>query len=363
MIIAYLLVLPPEGPLEDILRLFGADDNSTWDPGMTMQQAAASLLPSPAVLERNLSKFLARELPGRTTQVLSIANLQTTTTTTTARLGRAGVDYFELVVAWYCEDEKWFIDFEGPLAVYSKKLDCTSRLKKKLEKRPKESGPYIVKELPNVGREGHSYVKHILDNWDTLATYTAFTQGAGHHNGISAMAKVREFLAEGRTENHLLVPMVYKTKKGPLLYRDADKGDPHEKGGRDDDSNLHTFPYFSHIDMANRARELYISLFGGSACEAPPMIFIAGAQMIVHRDAIRAKPKAFWKHIYKSLADCIVYGWDFERLWVYAFDPKTLPAEKPILPGFCRGVNPWKQFDCKGYRKQEEPWQLPYVKN
>jgi hypothetical protein len=32
--------------------------------------------------------------------------------------------------------------------------------------------------LPNVGRESHSYLTHIIRNWDDLAEWTVFTQGS-----------------------------------------------------------------------------------------------------------------------------------------------------------------------------------------
>ena len=34
-----------------------------------------------------------------------------------------------------------------------------------------------VTTLPNVGREGHTYLHHIINNYDTLSDYTMFLQG------------------------------------------------------------------------------------------------------------------------------------------------------------------------------------------
>ena len=47
-----------------------------------------------------------------------------------------------------------------------------------------------VRTLPNVGRESHAYLSHIVDNYDSLADWTVFTQAStpsfgyrGHRSG------------------------------------------------------------------------------------------------------------------------------------------------------------------------------------
>eukprot|EP00929_Paragymnodinium_shiwhaense_P084751 TRINITY_DN45349_c0_g1_i1.p1 TRINITY_DN45349_c0_g1~~TRINITY_DN45349_c0_g1_i1.p1 ORF type:complete len:439 (-),score=99.56 TRINITY_DN45349_c0_g1_i1:585-1901(-) len=275
--------------------------------------------------------------------------------------GRPGIGFLELVVAWHCEDDRWFRDYAGAVAVYSKQPGCSAALRKRLQRRPKSSGPFLLKNLPNVGREGHSYIKHILDNYDTLATYTAFTQGSGEHNGAHAMQHIRAFLGKGKKQTVALVPITPLDSKGnPALYRDADKGDD---SGMDTKNNILVFPYFGHLEMANRAREMYLSVFGGDPCTMPPMIFVAGAQMIVHRDAIRSKSREWWKHIYDGLADCFGFGWDWERLWIYAFDLNVTGLSRPRMPGYCANKQPhqWKTWTCKKFKKQKGQWFAPSV--
>jgi len=41
-----------------------------------------------------------------------------------------------------------------------------------------------VKRLPNVGREGHTYLHHILTNWDSLADVTLFVPGSAAEMGF-----------------------------------------------------------------------------------------------------------------------------------------------------------------------------------
>lgn len=49
-----------------------------------------------------------------------------------------------------------------------------------------------VIQLPNVGREGHTYLHHILSSWDDLATQTFFLQ-ASIHNRRQFHARVRDY--------------------------------------------------------------------------------------------------------------------------------------------------------------------------
>lgn len=76
---------------------------------------------------------------------------------------------FEVVIARYNEDLSWAIE-EFPtekVIVYNKgKNDLTL---------PKN---FIIKELPNIGRESHTYLYHIIDNYDNLAERIFFTQGS-----------------------------------------------------------------------------------------------------------------------------------------------------------------------------------------
>jgi len=61
----------------------------------------------------------------------------------------------DLVVAKYKEDVSWLSRINANYIVYDK-----------------SSG-----QLPNIGREAHTYVYHIVNNYDSLSEWTAFVQG------------------------------------------------------------------------------------------------------------------------------------------------------------------------------------------
>ncbi|KAJ8047181.1 hypothetical protein HOLleu_06110 [Holothuria leucospilota] len=75
---------------------------------------------------------------------------------------------YEFVISHYKEDLSWM----KPLAHYSH-----------VYHKANNSGPpfYINRweKLPNVGREGHTYLHHIIQNYNNLANITVFLQGEG----------------------------------------------------------------------------------------------------------------------------------------------------------------------------------------
>lgn len=73
---------------------------------------------------------------------------------------------FEIVVAHYNEDLTWLKQHSGECCVYTKG--------------PEKNTPdptFTFTRLPNIGREGHTFLYHIVNFYDTLADVTLFVQG------------------------------------------------------------------------------------------------------------------------------------------------------------------------------------------
>ena len=92
-------------------------------------------------------------------------------------MGVAGKSQVEVVVAHYNEDLSWAKQFANPevrFRVYTKG-DQPSRM--------------TTAMLPNMGRESHTYLHHIVGNYDHLANWTVFTQAQapawGYYSGDS----------------------------------------------------------------------------------------------------------------------------------------------------------------------------------
>ena len=75
----------------------------------------------------------------------------------------------ETVVAWYTEDLSWVDVDDASVVVYIKNgVDIRGTF---------ANLPWRFVSLPNVGREGHTYLHHIVENYDRLADLTVFLQG------------------------------------------------------------------------------------------------------------------------------------------------------------------------------------------
>jgi hypothetical protein len=77
----------------------------------------------------------------------------------------------DLVIAYYKEDLDWLAKYKDrpfrKIFIYTKGAE-----------HPVSPLPYIEKKLPNIGRCDHTYLYHIVHNYDDMATVTIFTTGS-----------------------------------------------------------------------------------------------------------------------------------------------------------------------------------------
>ena len=148
--------------------------------------------------------------------------------------------------------------------------------------------------LPNVGREGHTYYKHIYDNYDNLHDYTIFLQGNPFDHSPNIIANLNrckninsefEFLSE-------------KVINSNFEYECARNWEC-----------KHIYTTWKRI-------------FGTELEKKQQCIFGAGAQFIVSKRRILTKPKEFYKNIVDILGYtiCPTEGYDIERFHKYIFE-------------------------------------------
>jgi hypothetical protein len=161
----------------------------------------------------------------------------------------------KLVVARYNEDIEWTKKYDT--IIYNKGTPLV--------------GYSNVVELPNVGREGHTYYHHIYTNYDTLDDYTVFLQG----NPFDHTPDLHTIL-----ENIHDFDGSYKTLCKSVLPC----------------TNINcTFHY--NLPML----EVYSKVFG-PCTDMKTFLFGAGAQFIVSKACIHKRPKEFYKKIVDLLA-------------------------------------------------------------
>jgi len=176
----------------------------------------------------------------------------------------------QVVIARYNENIDWSSLFPNKV-IYNKGTDINGE-------------PFI--RLPNVGREGHTFAHHIVENYDNLEEYTCFLQG----NPFDHFPHIIYYVTNFKCDK----PFVFLSIN--IL--------PCEVGGR-----------WYHGPVS----ECHKELFGKEYTSA--FKFGAGAQMIVSRDTIRQYPKIVYEKILNMLSNdiCPMEGFAIERLWGLMF--------------------------------------------
>lgn len=202
-----------------------------------------------------------------------------------------------MVVARYNENLNWLKPVPWDYIVYNKGEDNLPKWVKNEIK------------LPNIGREAHTYLTFIIDNYDNLPDYTVFLQG-------NPFSDRKDFLLK----------MLEEFKGGADFYTLSQI-----KVG------AHGYLTRNELRVVESARKIFID-------EIQRFPYPAGAQFIVSNKGLHFHTKLTYQKIMEVLADekfdivcshrrgpCAVcqYSrlfspWVMERLWKVLFEHKTI---------------------------------------
>ncbi len=153
--------------------------------------------------------------------------------------------------------------------------------------------------LPNVGREAHTYLHHICENYDNLADFTIFAQGKpfdhafDFHKTLRALTAATPDKSGFRWLGHIIDT---DDENGARLFATWSKSKGDER-----------------LDMNGFHR----ALFG---IDGPATYtFVLGAQFIASRDLIRLRSLAFWRNALQISIDFPDAAHCFERNWDRVF--------------------------------------------
>lgn len=222
----------------------------------------------------------------------------------------SGAD-IQIVVARYREDLSWLREVGLPCVVYNKgpELDPATLP-------PGPTPRTTVIALPNVGREAHTYLTHILAHYRDLPRYTALLQGnpfahlaPPEEPTVTPLGLRQRLLALAATGTPF-AGLAWFRLRCDGLGRPHDLADPAKEGrwkgwGKD-------------IPVGRTFEALF---------QAPaPQEFIARAStgnMLVRAERILARPEAFYRRALDLVAsdpdDADNTGHAFERLWQAIF--------------------------------------------
>jgi len=144
-----------------------------------------------------------------------------------------------------------------------------------------------VIHLPNIGREGHTYLYHIINNYDNLSDYTMFLQGQpfDHTPYLECILASDEWKKPFHVMSCNIFDLIINEKQNPYTIL-----------------------------------ELYRTIFNRKTTEFS-LWFGAGAQFCVSRATIRTRPKEFYERIYNILTYDVnpIEGHAIERFWPMIF--------------------------------------------
>jgi len=189
----------------------------------------------------------------------------------------------EIVVARFNEDLAWLQSLQCVQTVYNKGEDFGN-------------GHH---PLPNIGRESHTYLHHIVNNYNNLSDVTVFTQGDPFPHCPDFIAKVQLIIQDGLDEP-------FRNLSNWVLQIQG--------------LNCTAWP---HHCWPNLIPEVAHCLFGEEFNR--PIWFGAGAIFAVTKEAIRRHPLSFYKIAIQFFTNgepdtgCRGFGHAFERLWPTIF--------------------------------------------
>jgi len=171
----------------------------------------------------------------------------------------------KIVVSRYKEDIKWTFSFPN-VVLYNKG--------------PPIPDLYTI-PLANVGREGHTYYQYIIDHYDELDDYTAFLQGNPFDHSPNIMRTLSSYI------------------DGTKTFKDFAYLSEHSAP-----TNCKRCPLWNKIPM----KEVYDYLFhdcpqriAAERKRSWNITFGPGAQFIVSRERILARPREFYQRVIRLL--------------------------------------------------------------
>ena len=185
----------------------------------------------------------------------------------------------KIIVSRYNENIEWTKSLPN-VVIYNKGPQLPSEYKNEI---------YI----PNVGREGHTYLTYIYNNYDNLDDYTIFLQGNPFDHSPNILHTLKKYIndKEMNLDFAYISEWIINCKLSGCIY------DP-------------TLPL----------KKVYEKIFNEKK-ETLNFKFGAGAQFIVSKNQIRRRSKKFYYRLLKMLDYDIAPKevWALERFWKLIF--------------------------------------------
>ncbi|MEM6701627.1 MAG: DUF3431 domain-containing protein [Acidobacteriota bacterium] len=255
-----------------------------------------------------------------------------------SRIAELTKEQCEIVVARYDEQTDWVTSYAHIATVYNKGKTSVTEVD--------------ALTLPNVGREAHTYLTHIVTNWDRLADRTVFFQGskpeAGMTGHLMPNVSVGDYIFTER-DPHLYITYCQAPRLSWLTFRngyaqwnahDVAPHLPKTPGMWPDDSPFDYWmrPFFvppttlllrrdfeRDCDAQDvLSQEAFWKKRISQKVPFPEYIFCAqGAQFSASRELLHSKPRSYYEGLLEELSYAAnpYQGHHFEYFWMYLLQP------------------------------------------
>ena len=236
----------------------------------------------------------------------------------------------EIVIAHFNEDLEWLGPFVSSCHVYSKgePVELADEHSECGSSAIEQASPYkSLQQLPNIGRETHTYLTYITTHYDDLPPYMLLLQGDIHSINHGTPAHTDLTLSEIISSTTQLAPggvlpigavMEFSDWQG-LVYK---QGWVERRGKTLVRSKLTPGEYWKTMFSADSSEQ--------SETKGHPksVRFVQGACFGVTKDAILHRPRSFWLNVlryFEELQECNPEeGHYMERLWYSLLDPSVI---------------------------------------
>jgi len=187
-----------------------------------------------------------------------------------------------VIISKFKEDISWVEELKCDYVVYNKDNGLN------------EYDDYVINsnsiDLCNVGREGHTYLFHIIKNYDNLKNFEIFVHG-------DPFVHFKDFLS---FVNSKFLPEVMFLTECKICY----SGFPEEQSAHNVYRNgLHPFGCYDVNQAAGLDANSVIKKATGLEIDKRNHEAFINAQFCVHRDIIKKWPKEIYTDMFKNFKD------------------------------------------------------------
>ena len=239
----------------------------------------------------------------------SLQSFYETTTNNKDNFETNNIMDIEIVVARYNEDLKWLSEEpfnHNPIIIYNKGDNNN------FEKSPNIKN---IISLPNVGREAHSYLYHIIENYDNLAECTIFLPGSADLENKYERSK-KMVIETNKSKNSVISSMKVNNVKDEFYNFEIDNyGSSHQQNrqiNKDDSMQKSDIRPFG---------KWYEKLF--TDCQTSYVSW--NSIFSISKEHILQHPKTYYESLLKEVdshQNCETVHY-FERAWEAVFYPLT----------------------------------------